>query len=71
MKVEKQKLLVQAWELEHKILKEIEDLAEMNYCLAYGCIRTAETMIDFIAVAKMGEAIKKGKEVNNGEPRRI
>ncbi len=61
MKKEEQKLLVKAWELEHKILREIRDLATMNYTLAYGCIRTAETMVDFIAVAKMHEVQKKAE----------
>ncbi len=51
MKKEERDLLIKAWELEHKILREIRDLAEMNYCLAYGCVRTAETIIDFIAVS--------------------
>ena len=59
MKKEEQKLLVKAWELEHKILREIRDLAEMNYCLAYGCVRTAETLVDFIAVGKMQKALKE------------
>lgn len=68
MNKEEQKALVKAWELEHKILREIRDLAEMNYCLAYGCIRTAETMIDVIAVKKMEDAQKKAKpeKASNG-----
>ncbi len=50
MDKEQKKLLVMAWEKQNKILRDIRDLASMNVSLAYGLIRTAETMIDMIEV---------------------
>lgn len=43
-------LLVRAWRKHGLILQELRDLAEMNVSLAYGCIRTAESMIDMIMI---------------------
>ena len=59
MDKEQKKALIKGWELENKILRELRDLAEMNITLAYGCIRTAETMIDMIAVAQFQGFNKK------------
>ena len=56
-----QRALVGAWEKQHKILREIRDLAEVNVSFAYGCIRTAETMIDMIMVNKSRKLIKEEK----------
>ncbi len=39
--------LVRAWRLQHQIVKDIQNLAEMSIPMAYGCIRTAESLIDF------------------------
>ena len=62
MDKEQKKLLVQAFELQNKILRDIQDLASMNPSLAYGLIRSAETLIDMIIVDNVckGEA-RKGK----------
>lgn len=68
MNKEEQKVLVEAWELQGKIIKEIRDLAIMNEALAYGCIRTAETLVDMMFVDKFRKlqeelSQSKGKEV--------
>ncbi len=68
MKKEEEELLMQAWELQHKILQEIRGLAEMNFCLAYGCLRTAETMVDLIAISKIGKPIDVEVPIKNGQP---
>lgn len=48
MNKEQQKLLVQAWKLHSKILDDIQRLAAMNVAMAYGCVRTAETLVDLV-----------------------
>ena len=55
MDKEQKKLLVKAFELQSKILRDISDLAGMNKSLAYGCIRTAETLIDILMVDDMSK----------------
>ena len=55
MDKEQKKLLVKAWQLQSKILRDISDLAGMNKPLAYGCIRTAETLIDILLVDEMSK----------------
>lgn len=50
MDKEQKKLLVMAWETHHRLLREIRDLACVNIPLAYGLIRTAETMLDVMMV---------------------
>ena len=45
--------LVRAWKLHGQILKDIGALAEMNPSIAYGCIRTAEIMIDMMMVDRL------------------
>ena len=72
MNKEQQKLLVEAWELNHKIISQIKDLAYMNEGLAYGCIRHAETLVDYITICKFRrleddirakESVKEGNDV--------
>ena len=61
MDKEQKKLLVQAFELQNKILRDIKDLPFMNLSLVYGLIRTAETLLDMIMVdnVRKGEVRKK------------
>ncbi len=62
---EEKKLLVEAWDLHHKILDELRKLALMNVSMAYGCIRTAETMTDVIMVDRVRQTQKKELEVKS------
>lgn len=66
MDKEQKALLVQAWELHTKILKDIGILATMNQSLAYGCIRSAETLIETLMVDNMLKLRIAKKEVTDG-----
>ena len=66
MDKEQKKALVEAWQLHSKIIREIRDLALMNEALAYGCVRTAETIIDMLMVDKLRETQKESLEEVNG-----
>mgnify|MGYP001566969463 CR=1 FL=1 len=63
-----QKLLVAAWRKQQKILREIRDLASTNVVLAYGLIRTAETMIDMIMVDNVRKVKEKEERVKPNIP---
>ena len=63
-----QKLLVAAWGKQQKILREIRDLASINVDLAYGLIRTAETMIDIIMVDNVRKVKEKEERVKPNIP---
>ena len=56
---EQKKALVEAWALHNKILRDIQTLATAHESLAYGCIRTAETIIDGMMVDKLRGARRK------------
>ena len=66
MTKEQKQALERAWRLHHKIQDDLRKLALLNPPLAYGCIRTAQTMIDMIMIRRVGEKLKndgqKGKE---------
>lgn len=63
MDKEQKRMLIDAWTLHGEIIHQISALANMNVSLAYGCIRTAETMIDMIMVNNIR---KKEKDVSAG-----
>lgn len=64
MDKEQKKNLVDAWGLMGRISEDLHKLATMNTTLAYGCIRSAETLIDMIMVDKLREEqAKADKEV--------
>ena len=50
MDKKQQQILIKSWKIQNNILQEIGELAHMNTMLAYGVIRQAETLIDFISV---------------------
>ena len=54
-----QKLLVEAWEEHGRILSAIKRLAARNVSLAYGVIRTGETIIDMQTVAAVRREMEK------------
>ena len=58
MDKEQKKWLCEAWDKQGKIMAEIRDLAEASPTLAYGLIRSAETMIDMIFVHRAEKALK-------------
>ena len=53
MDKEQKAALVKAWELQGKILQDIGKLAGINKTLAYGCLRTAETIVDMVMVDRL------------------
>ena len=65
MDKEQKKALCEAWKLQSKIMVEIRDLAEMSPPLAYGLVRTAETMVDMIFINKTKVALEN--EVDKGK----
>lgn len=67
MDKEQKALLVQAWELKAKIMKDIGTLAAINPVLAYGCIRAAETLIDMRFVHDVRKKAEVKKEARDGE----
>ena len=69
MNKEQTKLLVQAWELQGRITEDLERLAHMSPILAYGCIRTAETIVDVIMVNRVRSASKTAGEGGKDETR--
>ena len=64
---EQKAALVRAWKLQGQILKDIGALAEMNPPIAYGCIRTAETMVDMLMVDRLRAEETKLREVAQRE----
>ena len=50
--------IVKGWEIQQEIIRDITALAQMNEPLAYGAIRTAETIIDMILVHRLDKAQK-------------
>jgi len=62
MDKEQKALLVHAWELHAKIVKDIGRLAIMSPLMAYGCIRSAETMIDVLMVDDIRKRVESKDE---------
>jgi len=53
--------LVRAWEFKDKILRDIGKLGAINPSIAYGCIRTAETIIDMMMVNRLRDVAQREK----------
>ena len=64
---ETKQALLQAWRLHKQIIKDIRRLARMNLPLAYGCIRSAEVMLDMIFVASVRKAKEKSPDDRAGD----
>lgn len=67
MDKEQKELLIKAWKLSNHIIHEIRELAFMNENLAYGCLRTAETIIDMRMVDRLRRAEKEVLEAKSGD----
>ncbi len=65
MDKEQKQILASKWEQSHKIVREIAEIARDNTFLAYGIIRQAETIVDYMAVLNCRKAEEEAK-VKNG-----
>ncbi len=58
MEKQQSKSLAKQWQKATGLIEDIEALARSNPILAYGVIRTAETLVDFEMVSRMHQIAK-------------